>query len=415
VIINFSLSAAIGAAALAPIALLTGAWSDSGPPPIASGQLMTRAGAPAPDAPVTLSTLSTDETGTTTSTLIGETSTDANGMWEIDRPREPVVLGQLEVVGIVGDESVIYDYIATLGSPSASRTSSVRSSKAHEAGLTLQIGVGRVQHPRLSGPTSIRKDLSLPDVVGDDGSSGFATGLPDDPDRRADGPVDGSPAAAGKPESSCWVHGYEWHPTNHYRTGWVPIRWTKTEGKSTVHYSWTTSTETQLGVTIAPTVGPNYAGGLGYSVKNDTSMTISPDWPNNTDKTALVEWKYRKMQAWCPDRPTLPHGPVTPGYPLSLWKWQAWRADGYTKANQSTHVTINCMDRGPVAFTTTLTRDHSETFNSWFSIAGVGLQSSQTQSEATSVTLRPDPGQVPKFCSSDSDGPRYSAWVWESN
>jgi hypothetical protein len=405
----------VGAAALAFV-VLSNPWSGVAvTTPIASGQLIGRDGEPASGALVTLSALSVDDTGAEVPTVIGETLTDADGMWEIDPPDTSAELGRLEVVGVVGDRSVVYDYVASTPSAPASRTQGVPSPKVRQVQLTLQIGVGRVEQARVGRTPSALKALSAPDVLGDDGSSGVATGLPDAPDRSVQGLADGDPDAAGEPESSCWVHGYEWHPTNHYRDAWAPIKWTKTEGKSTIHYSWTTSAETQLGVTIVPSLGTNYAGGVSYSAKNETSMTISPDWPNNTEKTAMAEWRYRKMQAWCPDRPAAPHGPVTPGYPLSLWKWKAWRPDGYTKANKSTHVTINCMKRGPVAFETTLRKKHTETFNSWFSVAGVGLQSSQTQSDDTSVTIKPDAGQVPQVCSSDEDGLRESAWIWESN
>jgi hypothetical protein len=413
---NVSVSAGVaGAAIAAALALLSLSSGDAAvSAPLASGRLLTVDGEPAPDASVTLSVLTVDTSGTEIPTVVGQTTTDADGKWQIDGPDEATGLGQMEIVALVGDRSVVYDYVAAGAGP-ASRGPGISSTKAGPVDLTLQVGVGEVHQAAAARRAAVAESQPSPDVLGDDGSTGTAVPLPAAADRPVPGPVDGAPDGEGKSETSCWVPSYQWHPTNHYREGWVPIKWTQTEGKSTVRYAWTTSAETLLGVAVVPNLGANYAGGAEYSVKNQTAMTISPTWPNNTDKTALAGWIYRKMQAWCPPRTAVPHGPTTAGYPLSLWKWRAWRPNGYSRANTSTDVVVNCVKRGPVAFETTLTRAHTQTFNSWFSIVGVGLRSSQTQSDETSVTVYPDAGKVPRYCSSDSGGLRTSAWIWESN
>jgi hypothetical protein len=145
----------VGAAALAS-ALLSDPWSGAAvtAPPIASGQLIGRDGEPASRALVTLSTLSADATGTDVPTIIGETITDAGGMWAIDPPDASIELGRMEVVGVVGDQSVIYDYVASTQSASASRTQRVPWPKVRPVRLRLQVGVGLVGRAFRIGPPS---------------------------------------------------------------------------------------------------------------------------------------------------------------------------------------------------------------------------------------------------------------------
>src|SRR4051812_38208118 len=186
---DVSLIAGVAAAALAAAFLIPSTWSEEAPSTIASGQLLGRDGEPAAGALVTVSVLKADDTGSLVATVVGETRTDADGRWDIDAPDDPVDLGQMEVVALDGDRSVVYDYVASPKSGPTSRTPGVPSSKVRPVELTLQIGVGRVRQARVGRPIPLLKDPSTPDVQGDDGSSGTATGMSAAPDRVVDGPA----------------------------------------------------------------------------------------------------------------------------------------------------------------------------------------------------------------------------------
>lgn len=136
-------------------------------------------------------------------------------------------------------------------------------------------------------------------------------------------------------------------------------------------------------------------------------MSIAPRWRNNESKLVKAQWRYRRYRAWCPGGPP----PSDPPRPLNIWKWKPYEATGYTR-NVENNPTFKCKTKGPIANAVVFTGKATVRWQGWFSIIGVGVDNTQTQSEATSLRINPDSGKTPRYCGSSSRL-RKSAFVRE--
>jgi hypothetical protein len=216
-----------------------------------------------------------------------------------------------------------------------------------------------------------------------------------EPAQAASGPHDAPamPAASGTPvgRASCT---YVFVAQKKYKKVWAPLKVSRTRSKSTLRYKWSTTKKSDLGV-VFNTPGGKYMGGLSGSSNEESGMSIAPRWQNNQSKVVKAQWRYRRYRAWCLGGPP----PSDPPRPLNIWKWKPYEATGFTK-NVTRNPTFKCKQRGPVASEIVLRKQASVAWRGWFSIIGVGVDNTQTQSGETSLKLVPDPGTTPRYCSS---------------
>lgn len=124
-------------------------------------------------------------------------------------------------------------------------------------------------------------------------------------------------------------------------------------------------------------------------------MSIIPRWRNNEAKMVKAEWRYRRYRAWCLGGPP----PSDPPRPLNIWKWKPYEATGFTKKLDH-YPSFKCKRKGTVASEVVLKKHASVLWRGWFSIIGVGLDNSQTQTRSTSLRIIPDSGKTAIYCSS---------------
>jgi hypothetical protein len=203
------------------------------------------------------------------------------------------------------------------------------------------------------------------------------------------------PAAASAPvgKASCT---YVFVAQNKYKRVWAPLKVSRTRSKSTLRYKWSTTRRTDLGVVLNTPSG-KYMGGLTGSSHEESGMSIRPRWRNNESKLVKAQWRYRRYRAWCLGGPP----PSDPPRPLNIWKWKPYEATGFTR-NVKNNPTFKCRARGPVANPVEFSTATTARWQGWFSIIGVGVDNTQTQTKETSLRIRPDDGKTPRYCGSGS-------------
>lgn len=336
--------------------------------------------------------------------LIGTDVTDASGNWAVPRPSVSIPAdATLEIEADIDDRPLIYDFPAeTVSSASSATRGHVSARTLPTQHLSLRAGTGLVAPGHgSSGSTSSRSTL--------DGSSSFsvvtdtavASAADVEGDSDTTGPSDGSDEARpdGRGGSICGGGLWVWAPLNKYKMVWVPLKTSRTLGKSVLHYNWSTTTETRMDIAVVDD-GGGYAGGLASSEVQETSTGLSPDWPNNTSKLVRTEWRYRKYQVYCMG-----------GTTWALYKWVPNYPELFTKA-EANDPDFPCGISGPVNATITLTNTAKVTWLKWFSIAGIKLDNTQTQATTTGLVIDPDTRQTPRYCVSGTSL-KSSAFVRE--
>lgn len=366
--------------------------ADPRPSPLAQGQILDIEGQPADAVRVDVVALR-DRGDVQVPQVVATAITNEDGRWVADRPARAVKVDQMEIRAIVDGRHLVYNFVADDAAPSSGSQQTTTSSQTFD--VTLRAGKGATE-----GADMLGAEETLA-VKGADGTTAVEV-----------------PETRQQTESQVGVHdrvrtdaatapcAYGWFPQNKYRKRWAPLKVSRTRSKSTQVYVWSTTRHTDLEVAINDD-GDTYAGGLSNSVNEQSGMTIKPRWPNNTSKLVRAQWEYRRYRAWCFGGPP----PSDPPQPLNLWKWRPNEALGYTKSEPNAP-TFACRTRGPVHAKIRLKQRATVRWGGWFSIIGVELDNTQTQTEHTALVIKPDTEQTPRYCGS-GQYLRTSAFVRE--
>jgi hypothetical protein len=213
--------------------------------------------------------------------------------------------------------------------------------------------------------------------------------------------ITGDPGPCSSGADSVW----RWMKKNAYLKRWLPTQKLTARSKSKMKYEWETSDQTEMQVAYAG-YGSHYAGGLTKSWNEVNAAgiiaNVGPDWNGELD----LQWRFRKQRQWCLIR--TPYGGVYRDSGKRRWMPLVWtggnrnRVDSWTwQCNQdNTTYTDNQL---------WVARASSVRWVQWFEIAGVQLDSVQTNSSAHRLTVIPRSGQRVHICGSNDIPTRASS------
>lgn len=406
---NRSKLAAAGLGVLALIAPIAAAFASSAnaaptaaAPTVAEGQILRADGSPAPGVRVNLGAMITYPQGWDMPAPIGTTVTDSTGHWSIQSLKTPPAsTTSMEIAAVVDGRIVIHDYdpfpaAGPSAGSTAKRMAAVADTGLRPADVTLQVGVGEVTPGgRVAPPATTATATTTVTAMSDGTDQALATDVEAAED--STGPLDAPTSIPdGAYDSSRVGSCCFWANLNEYKKVWVPLKVSRTLSHSVLHYNFKTSTQTDLEIVVTAS-GDVSSGGLSGSLKEDTSMTLSPDWPHNTSKLVKAQWQYRRQRAWTYGGPP----PSDPPTPTNTYRWKANKPLGYTKSLDN-NPTFDCKTSGPIGSKVTMDNTTSVTWGGWYSIAGFSLDDKQTQSTQTSLTIDPDDGETARYCGSGS-------------
>jgi hypothetical protein len=357
----------------------------------------------------------------TVGTLIGPLETTSTGAWAIalsgtypDAIRNPD--GSITVDGEVTSADGTYDKLFNFNVVLADHGEPAVMSESTDED---QLGVGPGAPATgieltMSGvdptPAAVPNDLTPAEHDYSSAAAAYAAASADESDEAAiPGQVPVEPANRHCDQHQCWVTG-DPGPCNRHRAGeddqtsywarmpgddhtqsrWVPVQamYTQTFGREELIFE--NGQKTQMSVVYAG-YGKNFKGGLSYSSSTGLNGGASHKVGHNRVGYFALYWQYRKFRQWC--------SYLEPGSHMTIWrdtgkrKWQGedflGSVDGKTASvswpcNKSWNAPEKPGDK------IWATRTSSVTFTKFFSIAGVGLDSHQTDDEAHQLILRAD-------------------------
>ncbi|GAB6986773.1 hypothetical protein JCM10369A_32980 [Nocardioides pyridinolyticus] len=373
--------------------------------PLLFGQLLQHDGTPAAGVDVTVVALHDDVDNIQRATLVATVTTSADGSWSVDDL--PVPAGTLlEARTFFNGQPLIYNFAAP-GDATGSDSSP----------LVLQEGIGQVeqsdQATAAAPAAGFVDDTTWIAGAGDVETDQDTSGPADAPDMGAFG---AAPDAVGL-DASPKTCNYAYVPENKYKKVWVPLKVSRTLTHSRLHYSFTTTKQSDLEIAAYSSDSAMTAGLEGSRNESD-SLTVSPGWPHDTSKLVKMQWRYRRYRAWCYGGPP----PSPPPTPLNLWKWRPYETLEFTKP-VSNNPDFTCRITGPVNSEVILKDTVTTSWGGWFAITvkpprstssiTTYLDNKQTQTSSTSLTIDPDAGETARYCGSNSSSLSNSAFVRE--
>ncbi|WP_435738342.1 hypothetical protein V5D56_07060 [Cellulosimicrobium sp. PMB13] len=350
-------------------------------------------------------------TGDLQSVLLGETTTDALGRFELVRcngamPVSDLGDGSYMLVFTGGDEAnfvyteAIMKQPTTLGAawtladaPQA-YTGGTAPLESVNGGETEVGTVGIVTEAHAAGDGA---ELENPVYEDENGN-------PQDP-TILDDPPSGMMNTMAIPTSVC-SGSVSYTATNTYTRAWVPIQRFKTRTRLGASFGWSTTKETSLGVAMTGSKG-KYNVGLSKSLTNNTATGMSVNANTNSAFRTDVEWRYRGYKVTC--WPVGSNAPVATGQ-------IAWRPYNWTGGNRNaiSQPTWSCVASRTVSLANAIwvARDRTVTWSGNYSIGGVSLSNSQRTSTSAKLTLIPKASGA-KACGSNST-PTTAAQVQEA-
>jgi hypothetical protein len=184
-----------------------------------------------------------------------------------------------------------------------------------------------------------------------------------------------------------------------YVKRWLPAQKLIARSKSKMKYAWQTTSNTQLQIAYSG-FGSHYAGGLSRAwIQEDSAginATVGPDWNGEVN----LQWRFQKQREWC----------------MSAGGWGAtyrdsgkrrWPALNWTGGNQNVRDAWSwSCDPDFSTYTDNVfwaARASTVRWAEWFEIAGVQLDSTQTNSTAHKLSVVPISGQRVHICGSNAD------------
>jgi hypothetical protein len=121
---------------------------------------------------------------------------------------------------------------------------------------------------------------------------------------------------------------------------------------------------------------------LTYSQSQTINIGALPQIANHESRIFKVRWEYERMREWC-------YVGAVSRFPLDVWKWVPTRLTG-GNAKPPTTASFPCDKYDTFSAPTWVTKTGTEVYQAFFSIAGIGLDSAQTNSEKHKFTIIPD-------------------------
>ncbi len=192
---------------------------------------------------------------------------------------------------------------------------------------------------------------------------------------------------------------WDWVTTSDTRTAYVPIQRTKTLGNSKQKYTWNKTSGTKLEVAYTTPYAKYGSATLTASRSNSTSVGIVMSVDYNQARLLKVEWQYEKLQKVCHDGTISPYRTK-----LNVFRWQPKKiTGGNLKVASSPTWTCNRSRSSIFQNETRIEKTGSVTFVGHFSIAGVYLDSNNTNNTSNTTVVYPKSGGA-RICG-DSDFP----------
>jgi hypothetical protein len=198
----------------------------------------------------------------------------------------------------------------------------------------------------------------------------------------------------------------------------TPIQKIDTASHGKVNYYYENTKNTKWQIAYGGT-GANYAGGFAYSIEDTVSAGVNPTVGNNFNGAWSLNYRYRQYQQYCTTHDWVDTYTEAQQYGATNGetKWQAYRWLG-GNGPSSNYDMYYCWDGatpqkmyGP----TWVARSSTSTLSGFFSVAGVGLDTSQENSGYHKLTWGPDgASSYVKVCGSNSD-PLHAKKVREVN
>lgn len=400
-----------------------------------SSVLLDRSGGPLGNTALILSGLVRRDERNTESLLLGRAVTDSAGQFTItaDPSGVPLVHGavplELSVVDAPDAYAFVYDFRAfpPVAGSSAWRPElpDVQPAKAESRGaaVAFQVAKGLVARPNTlsSGPTAAEvvepppeETLSVPDsesAVENGASTEESWEEPVSPDGApgGDGSVlvtSGGTQCPGGYIPFGWYSGQSF--SRSYKYNYVPTKYFKTTSRAS--FTWKIGRSNETSFQIAMKIGSSSSAGGFASSYVDSSLSYLPTVGNNAQKIFKIKWRYVYERRYCKMIDT---GNI---HWLDVYRWMPDRPEAGNLL-LDTSSTFSCGGTGP-AYVDTITVETSVAKNStvryggFFTIAGVTLDSKQSDSDSQTFTIKPDSGARAKICGSNTT-PAYARLVKE--
>lgn len=220
-------------------------------------------------------------------------------------------------------------------------------------------------------------------------------------------PSEQSAAASGR--CPLYAH-YSWVPNgNVTTTRWIVVQSIRTRNHANQVYSWDTTKRTRTQVVYAG-VGANYAGGLSYAQNHDSSAGAQTS-PAGSYWAGYVKahWRYRQWKQVCYND----NDPARTDTGERKWLPKNWTG-GFKKVPDASVGLWSCKAKWDTVIAGRLwvARRTSTLHNGQFTIAGVGLDSAQTNSSSHRLTIKAHASESARICGSNND-PIYAKRIIE--
>lgn len=213
--------------------------------------------------------------------------------------------------------------------------------------------------------------------------------------------------AAVSPAATC-SGGYGWGMTSNARYAYVPLQAYKTLSNANLLYSWQTTKSTKLEVLArnSTTGAVSATGTLAFSSQNTTAAGIDATWGYNVNRRLLAEWEYREWKEYC-----FLINNVTQETGRTEWRPYRFAGGNYLSATTQ-DFTCTSTNRSTFGNSTWVSQTATTTWSGGFSIYGVGLMASTTNSATAKLTVKPRTGANATLCGNNAK-PLYAQRVKE--
>jgi hypothetical protein len=191
---------------------------------------------------------------------------------------------------------------------------------------------------------------------------------------------------------------------------------TATHGK--VKYAYSNTSNTKFQIAYGGT-GPNYAGGFAYSIEDSYGAGVDATVGNNFNGAWTLNYRYRQYEQFCTTHDWVDTYSEAQQYGASSGetKWQAhhWLGGSQPVSNYDLYYCYSGVPAQNVYGTLWVARSTTSTLQGYFNVAGVGLDTTQQNSDYHKLSWSPDStSNYVRICGNNSD-PLHANKVREVN
>lgn len=279
----------------------------------------------------------------------------------------------------------------------------------------------QVDHDLVTGDTDTADSQARTPISGIVLNMKDAHHAPDGAPGKSSGPQNGDMTAA-MTYSECKNQNYytiKWLFTGTTTDRLTPIQKIDTATHGKVKYEYSNTENTKFQIAYGGT-GPNYAGGFTYSMDNSYGAGINATVNNNFNGAWSLNYRYRQYEQFCTTHDWVDTYTEAQQYGAPSSGETKWQAHHWLSGSQpvSLYDMYYCYSGVPpqnIYGTLWVARSTTSTLQGFFSVAGVGLDTTQQNSDNHKLSWSPDStSNYVKICGNNND-PLHANKVREVN